>query len=558
MTPELRSLIHKEYRERRLPFLLATGWILCGTAYAVLYELARNYHAPVATFHGVCNFYGLFVAIFLAARTALGERTQGTLAFSAALPVALRTTAAVRFAGAVATLILPMFLGAVVVSIAVGTGLVEQMPRRPHVNYVRLPDRELLSAGSAIALLWTVTAVAAAQAVTLMCLVATIGARRKSEAIVAFIGAPLAMLWIMGTAIRIGPGGETAGWANWLGSLLPQALVINYGYGDELGSYTDLDVAPRVWGPLAVNFVLLVLMGAWFAHRYGRLAPAAVANNKRRLRLPRLLARVPNPLPGRIASLAWVDFRQALPLAAAGLAIACLMTAAELLIESDYRYRGTFLGSLAGQLPGSTWIIGTLWSAVVAAGVFGPELQPRLEAFWRSRPISPTSWFWTKYLVGLVAVLGFLDGVTIAVSWNSPYGVDPSRMSLAYIVCMPLIHAMMYSVAVLAVVRWRRPAMGAMATILFFFLATMLIGSVPALLPYEPTMVYNHLFQAERAGELNVRDSRYAITYGTIALVAVASAVAAGQILRRPADATARLWSRHSAHPGLGRVSQGG
>src|SRR5690606_1721043 len=199
MPDELRSQIWKEWRERRQFFVLAAAWIACGSAYAVLYELSYGYRASVATFYSVCSLYGLVASLFLAARASRGEVTYGTLAFTAALPSSLRRAAAIRLGGAIITPCAPMLLGAVLMSVALGTGLVEQAPARPHENYVPLPQRPSLTPNDAVGLLWTVTAVSAVQSIGLLCLLSVIGARRRSEAVVAFIGAPIAMLWLIGT-----------------------------------------------------------------------------------------------------------------------------------------------------------------------------------------------------------------------------------------------------------------------------------------------------------------------------------------------------------------------
>jgi hypothetical protein len=48
---------------------------------------------------------------------------------------------------------------------------------------------------------------------------------------------------------------------------------------------------------------------------------------------------------------------------------------------------------------------GAITSLVVGIGVFLRDLEPRLHTFWRSRPISPDAWFWTKFITGLAVVL---------------------------------------------------------------------------------------------------------------------------------------------------------
>jgi ABC-type transport system involved in multi-copper enzyme maturation permease subunit len=225
----------------------------------------------------------------------------------------------------------------------------------------------------------------------------------------------------------------------------------------------------------------------------------------------------------------------------AGLALACLLAALSVQFllgtgELDRQFPpargGHFAAIVAGQLPGTTWYVAMLWAAVVGSGVFAAELEPRLAGFWRSRPISPSAWYWVKFIVGLIAVIGVLDGVTILVSWNSPYGHSPSQMSLSYVACMPVLHATMYSLAVLGVCLLRRPVAGATAAVLAFFLVTLVFESVaPGRFggQFEPMSVYNALYYAEEKGEFDLTLYYYIYyyipVYGTLTLVIVAAAV---------------------------------
>jgi hypothetical protein len=231
--------------------------------------------------------------------------------------------------------------------------------------------------------------------------------------------------------------------------------------------------------------------------------------------------------PGRIAALAWQDARQSLPLALAGLALAGLMTLVNILIDSSDGSDAGIAQAVAGNLPGSTWIVATLWATVVGSGIFAAELQPGLGHFWRSRPISPAVWFGIKFLIGLVAVVGVLDGVTILLSWDSLYAAGPNRMSRSYVACMPVLHATMYALAVLGVCWLRKPVLGAMAGVLTFFVVTLAFELIPATRQLEPIAVYNALVQAERQGVFNLADHGYPFVYGTMAVMSLAAAALA-------------------------------
>ncbi len=90
----------------RDPRLLAIfiAWMTIAVCYAIGYELGHHVRAVVGHFSGLALFYSLFAAVVLAMRTSHGERTDGTIAFSAALPISMRRIGTVRIVSAVATL----------------------------------------------------------------------------------------------------------------------------------------------------------------------------------------------------------------------------------------------------------------------------------------------------------------------------------------------------------------------------------------------------------------------------------------------------------------------
>jgi hypothetical protein len=531
-------LIWKEWQERKWQLALGAAWMLCGAVYVVWYESAHRVRAPVAGLYSVASMFGVLAAVLLAIRTAVGEKTQHTLGFSAAMPVSIRRQAWVRLAGAAITLAVPMLLGAAVLTFALGMGGVEQAtPRSPEVSRISLLSRDSLPAFEAVGFLWRATALEISAAVTLLVFIVLLGALCRTESQVGFLGAFLGILSLTLSDFRglFDRPGQPA-LLDFIGALEPQMLIVNYGYSEIQGSYGDLVLAPTIWGPLALNLLVLFGLGVLFARQYGRLS--AISTSRRgawRLwRPPAILSRLPFRWPGRLPALIWLDLRQAVPLALSGLGVACLITIIVLVTEN--RGPGPFVQQVAGQLPGGTWMVAVLWAAIVAAGVFSGELQPDLGAFWRSRPIGPAAWYWVKFVVGLVAVLAVLDGVTICVSWNSPYGSSPNQMSWSYVACMPLLHATIYAVTVLGVCWLRQPIYGAVAGVLTYVLLTTLIGTIPGAGEFDPLAVYNSLFQVERTNHVfNLRDHNYPIVYGTLAALTLAAALLALPAVLKPA-----------------------
>lgn len=557
MTTEFRVLLWKEWHERKWQLASCTAWILCCVIYVVSYESVHTYRTPVSRFYAACLLYGLFAPVILAMRTSLGEVTQKTLRFSAVLPVSLRRIAWVRLGGAIVVMVAPIILGTILMSIVLGAHVLEEVPPRPQLNSPWLTDRApaSLSRLEAVGFLWKMTSVSVAQACELLIIISVIGARRRAEAHVGFLGAVVAFAWILPWGLRIEfeeMGGPL--WGEWCGAILPQSLAICLSYSDANGgSFEDLLVARAFWGPLGLNLLVLAGLGALFARRYGGQATMSPEAGPSRFRwqVPAVMSRLPIRWPGRGFALAWLDMRQSLPLALAGLALACLMTIVTLMIEHAGWANATFAQSVAGNLPGSTWFVATMWATVVGSGLFAAELHPGLGHFWRSRPISPSIWFCVKFLIGLVAVLGVLDGVTILVSWNSQYAVSPNRMSHAYVACMPVLHATMYALAVLGVCWLRKPVFGAMAGVLTFFLVTLALELIPGTRQLDPLAVYNDLVQAERQGVFNLADHSYPFVYGTmLAMSVIAAALAIPAVLKpEPALAVFRRWRTEVGSP---------
>jgi hypothetical protein len=127
-------------------------------------------------------------------------------------------------------------------------------------------------------------------------------------------------------------------------------------------------------------------------------------------------------------------------------------------------------------------------------------------------------WFSCKFFMGMVAVLGVLDGVTVLVSWNA--GRDPmvngDGMGWAYVACIPIFHAFIYTLAVLGTCWFRKPVLGGFTAILGYAVISVIIGSLPGTRRLDPIMVYNSLSQTERGGRIDFWQHGYPLVYGTL------------------------------------------
>ena len=85
--------------------------MLGGTVYCVATALSAWDGFFITAF-----IYGLFAAIFVAMRTALGENTDRTRSFSDGLPISVWQRGSIRLAGGAAVLVVPIVAGAVLLS----------------------------------------------------------------------------------------------------------------------------------------------------------------------------------------------------------------------------------------------------------------------------------------------------------------------------------------------------------------------------------------------------------------------------------------------------------
>jgi ABC-type transport system involved in multi-copper enzyme maturation permease subunit len=524
MNSRLPMLLWAEWRQRRTPFFVCLLWMVCGTAYCVAYEWSSGFRAPVASFYSTASLYGLFVPIFLAMRTSLGETTDRTRSFSDGLPISERRRGWIRLAGGAGVLVTPIVAGALLLSVCLASGWLEQAPTRPpqDAHYVGLLNRPSLSALSAVGLVWQVTALVAWSATGLYLVLSLLGTTLRSESHLGYCGAAVAMLWFLGDSLgEIFVSQELPGIAAWIGAIAPQAMIINYGYGHERGGFGDLAISSAVLGPLLVNAVIQFGLAAMFVRRYSRTLSGRAAARAEKT-APGVWRPWTPRLPTRGSALAWLALRQSVPMCLPGLVIACVMTP----FQIGSNPQGPVLQRYIDSLSSSMWIIGMLWSVVVGAGIFSAEIDWRIGEFWRTRPIPAWRLFGVKFVVGLLAVLLVLDGTVIAATWNSPNWGDYHSMNGSYIACFLPLHATMFAIAVAWTCVLRRAVMGGMAAIATFALTNIALEWSAATRDFDPIQVYNHLGLASRTPGSPVDFTAHgyplvAATMGSIVLISI-------------------------------------
>jgi len=530
--------------------MISTVVLLLIFGYGIAYELQYVTRAFVASHYLISILFLPCYAILLAMSAATGEYTQQTLRFSSALPVSLRTVAWARLLGAWTCLIIPVVITTLIATGLLATGIFEQAELRPDDyanNHISLLDRPSLSHTSAVGFLWTSTTIALVTGLSQFTLISLLGTWCRSEGSVGLIGAIVTFASL--SVVLVGRSLKEAGFgvaANWIGALLPGSLAISWGYQEIDGSqYSDLELAPFLSGPLVVSVLATGLIGCWFANRYGH---RRIRGSNRRFNWmirwmpvgPQFGSRLRIHWPGQWGSLIWLNARQSIPLCIAGFVIAVLITVSDAFQENVNAELAT---RVMGQLASSAWIVGLLWGAIIAVGIFSSELQSKLKEFWQSRPIALNRWFWMKYGVGLIALLGSLDFLPFMLSRANPEVPGSERVGLSYLACFPLQHVLVYSLAVAALCRTRRPVHAAIAGIMGYAILDQVLESIPVYPALSMLNVYNRLHAIEFPDgtaatspvQISLLGEGYPLVYGTvIVLVVIAALMARRFVISRP------------------------
>jgi len=452
-------LVSRELQERRGQAALCLAWIPIGAVLGSVHG-GQDPGRWTACFGAIALFYALFMPLFVAMRTALGETTDGTRAFSAGLPISSRLRGAVRLAGGAVVVAAPILLGAGLLS----AGLAVAMPQDGGPN------------------LWFIGVAIAWFAQGLYLLLCLLGTGLRREAHLGYWGPPVIVTIMMLTDLQ--------GRHPWLANALSWFMRP----GDQSPRYAAGDLP----GPLVLSVAVQGTLAVLFVLRYGRsAAPRPIewtrpawwhVNWAPRLSTPGL-------------ALAWHALRQAVPLCLPGLFLAGLMAVID--VDFGWHYPQSLVEQYRQRLPLSMEAAGLLWGVVVAAGIFAPEIDSRIGEFWRSRPISPFRLFAVKFVLGLLVVLLVLDGSAIALSWSARSAPGIRPMGWAYVACIPLLHGLMFALAAASTCLLRHAAWGAGASLATFGLGEALLRLSNASDAYEPTQVFRRLAEeSQRTGQL--------------------------------------------------------
>jgi hypothetical protein len=403
-----QSLAWKEWHEHkwRLLSLTAILWSI-----AVL-GLVHPERGTLIGIHLALTLAIVPLTVFVGLGTAASERSRGTLPFLQSLPVPMWRVAIHKLVAGLATFIVPALLTVAFVFAGLKLGTLMGIEYRQSFSELAsgfrqdapfvLTDHWYANTALMLTLVasgfyfWTIAA----------------GVNRKDEVSAGAVALAVIMGWCVlnFTAWNVlynwyGPFREwPSETVQWLAAL---GVATAPGGISTLIDATDGDSKYLASG-LCVAAATCIFLAGWFVYRFGRVSDVEIRSHKTVPIGSGQLDWLGPPRRTSFRAIAWKQFRESGPLALVGVAVIVGIVAMILVVErSNSIDRLTHLFEVYA---GVTASLGFAVAMIVGIGVFLYDVGPGLNTFWRSRPINPNLWFWTKLLSGLAIVLGAIYG----------------------------------------------------------------------------------------------------------------------------------------------------
>jgi hypothetical protein len=394
-----QSLAWKEWHEHKWKLASLTA-ILWGITALVIFN---SEHRDVL--EGVLGMLVPCVAplsIFLGLGVAASERSRGTLQFLQSLPVPMWRVALHKVSFGLTTLFVPIALTIALVYaygfILMWTGIVTTTVDSSHGFNLRT------SSWLAVSML-----VLGQIGVSFFVWAIATGVNRKDEvsagavALATMVGWGLFlwMLWKLLTSMADGQEIINRSPFNWIAmvglSTVPGGLTVS----------TFMAAHNRVYLPLAfmVAAIVHVALAVRYIRRFGQISDLEIRSPKTATLGAGPLDWLGPPRRSPFTAIAWKQFRESGPLALVGLAGIVVVVAAFLF--GDFEPSVSQFGEVYARVSVS---MGLGIAIIIGIGVFLYDVGPGLNTFWRSRPINPNQWFWTKFFSGLAIVLAAIYG----------------------------------------------------------------------------------------------------------------------------------------------------
>jgi ABC-type transport system involved in multi-copper enzyme maturation permease subunit len=427
MSSILLALCWKEYRELKWNVLA----MLAITLSMPLYALVRQPDTAIYWVLMSMAIYSMVGGICFGMWGAAGERANRSANLLHALPVSPRALGAIKLAIMIIAALIPLLaislLGLVVKPLA-ETDLDRQ------ANH------------------WIFASICSVIVIHIALTTAIFGMGQRSELMAAGCGLLVLAVWggcwMMAVALFAPTKVEGIGVIMFLG---PPLYLLG-----SMGNFESIQWSFLPW--FAVTGIVMLVLAATYVAKYAAaIRPLQSRANRRSGNW------IPRQLSSPVASLIVKQVCETMPLVLLVLGIAFILsvgfaTMGRLSRGSSEHWSvdvGMFFVVFAAFLGG--FILALLLGVVAFAG----DLEPRVNTFWRSRPISPSQWFWSKYFValsslasaiGIPALISF-----VLVEFSRTGAVIPPDETFLAILFIALGWFGIFSAAVVSTCLVRRP-----------------------------------------------------------------------------------------------------
>jgi hypothetical protein len=417
-----RNLFWKEWHEQKWKLLALTAIALSVCVALLFQDPGNGAFSLLFTIYS----YAMFAPIVVGMGVCAGEHASGVIQFVRAQPVPMRRVALVRWIVGGSVLLIPMVCICVIILIV--------MYFREQVGPQSV--RTAASFGSfgpewsAAATLFVLTVVGMAASLNLYAWIVAVAVNQRTEFRAGLIGL------LVTVAIIFSGIGWSIAWDNHLPDISVLSLFgLMSSFSIPLGIMAFIRHSLQWLAVIAVagQLLLTICLMQVMVFRYGREERWLSSDFFRRTQKAATeTMQLGRPRSSQWRALLWLQIRQSLPVCIVGLCLVLTIVVASAGFEAD---------SFDAMFP----IVGCVLALLIGVGTFVSELQPALHTFWRSRPISPASWFWFKFIGGAIALFGLFDVPCMLLTW---FGIVRTSSPGLVAVFPMLLHLLCYSIAV--------------------------------------------------------------------------------------------------------------
>jgi hypothetical protein len=411
-----QALAWKEWHEHKWK-LAALVMVLCGVNTFVLLSIYRDHRQDlfdVAYALTICCVVPL--SLFTGASVAAGERSRGTARFLQAMPVSPTVAALIKLLAGLATLVASIALTFAFVYVwyecARTLGYDVQLPA-VHSNVGPPQPFELNN--------WFVNraAIASLVACSFYLWTAAAGVNRQDEVSAAARGALAMVVWCLALLMAGRWFDQKWLWSDgwWIVAMFLSASPGAIGIFPIPRSHNFAMAILGVPWPIVTGYVFHFGLAYWYVSRFGRTDVGSVRSPQPAHQPATTIDWLGPPRRSPLTAIAWKQGHESGPLVLIGLAGILAIVA----VVGIINWRDLDVDVAIQAYAAVTVSAGLMIALVVGIGVMLFDLSPAINTFWRSRPINPDLWYWTKLVTGLLVIIAALY-VPLLVAVSSRHG----------------------------------------------------------------------------------------------------------------------------------------